>query len=63
MADRRVTKDTLKALADMLGLDLSDDTLDELLPQVQRTTASMSGLDDLDLDSVEPAVTFKADSE
>lgn len=63
MADRRVTKDTLKALAAMLGLDLSDDTLDELLPQVQRTTESMSELDDLDLESVEPAVTFKADRE
>ena len=50
-------------MAGLSGLDISDDELKELLPQVQRTLGSMVGLDVLDLGEVEPAVSFKAREE
>ena len=63
MAKMRVTRDTLRAMAGLSGLGLSDDELEELLPQVQRTLEKMVGLDVLDLGEVEPAVSFKAKEE
>jgi hypothetical protein len=63
MAKMRVTRDTLRAMAGLSGLDISDDELKELLPQVQRTLENMVGLDVLDLGEVEPAVSFKAREE
>ena len=42
----------------MSGLDLSDDELDALVPQVQRAAEGLAGLDALDLDDVEPAIVF-----
>ena len=62
MPDTEITLDSLKAMARLAGLDISDERLKALLPQVQSTTASMNALDAaLDLDGVEPAVTFQAD--
>ncbi len=58
MAGPRISRETLRALADMAGLRISDEKLDELLPQVQRTLNSMAELDALDLKDVEPAVVF-----
>ena len=46
-------------MARLAGLEISDERLEALLPQIQRTSASMNELDELlDLDGVEPAVTF-----
>lgn len=58
MAGPRISRETLRALADMAGVRISDERLDELLPQVQRTLDSMAELDALDLQDVEPAVVF-----
>ncbi len=61
MTGRTVTKEALRAMAEMSGMELSDEQLDELLPQVQRAVGSIGGLDVLDLAAAEPAVVFKAD--
>ena len=45
------------------GLELTDQQLDELLPQVQRSVEGIKGLEALDLQDVEPAVSFKIDAE
>ena len=45
------------------GLELSEQQLDELLPQVQRSVEGLEGLEALDLQDVEPAVTFKIDAD
>ena len=60
MANPRVTKETLKAMAQLSGLELSDEALEELLPQIRQTVESLAGLD---LQSVEPAIVFKPDLE
>ena len=59
MADTEITLESLRAIAQLAGLEISDERLEALLPQMQRTAASMSALDEvLDLEGVEPAVTF-----
>ena len=59
MPDTEITLDSLRAMARLAGLEISDERLEALLPQIQRTSASMNDLDELlDLDGVEPAVTF-----
>jgi Asp-tRNA(Asn)/Glu-tRNA(Gln) amidotransferase C subunit len=58
MAQRKVTKEALRAMARMSGLELNDDRLEELLPQVQRSMEALGGLEVLDLENVEPAVVF-----
>ena len=63
MAKPQVTKETLKAMAQMSGLELSDEKLEELLPQIQRTVEALGGLGVLDLQNVEPAIVFKPDDE
>ena len=61
MAATQVTIDTLKAMAVLSGLTLTDEKLDILLPQVQQSMDSMAQLDQLDLENVEPAITFKSE--
>ena len=59
MPDTEITLDSLRAMARLVGLEISDERLEALLPQIQRSAASMNALDELlDLDGVEPAVTF-----
>jgi Asp-tRNA(Asn)/Glu-tRNA(Gln) amidotransferase C subunit len=63
MAEPRITKETLRALARLSGLELDDDRLEEILPQVQVNADAIARLDELDLENVEPAVTFQAGAE
>ena len=58
MAKPQVTKEALRAMASMSGLELSGERLDELLPQVQRVVEAMGDLDALNLENIEPAVVF-----
>ena len=63
MTKRVITVETLRAMASASGLDLTDDQLDDLLPQVQRSVDELERLDVLELQDVEPAVQFRADLE
>ncbi len=54
----RVTKETLKAIASLSGIDLSEERLEHLLPQMQATLDSLAKLDELDLGETEPAFIF-----
>ena len=63
MTKPQVSREALKAMAGLSGLELDDERLEELLPQVQRIVEAMDGLDLLNLESIEPAVVFKADME
>ncbi len=59
LPDTDITLDSLRAMARLAGLDIGDERLEVLLPQIQRSAASMDELDEaLDLEGVEPAVTF-----
>ncbi len=61
MADTEVTLQSLRAMAQLAGLEISDQRLETLLPLIQRTSAATNDLDEvLDLDGVEPAITFEA---
>ena len=62
MSNPQITKSTLKALADLAGIELDDDRIQEILPQVQRNAEAMASLDELDIDGIEPAITFRVES-
>ena len=62
MSGDRITKETLIALAAAAGLELGDDKLDELLPQVSQAMESLGAAEALDLSGIEPAVTFRVDA-
>jgi Asp-tRNA(Asn)/Glu-tRNA(Gln) amidotransferase C subunit len=59
----QISKDALKAAATMSGLNIGDESLDQLLPQIQRSAELMERLDSLDLKDVEPAVIFSLQPE
>ena len=60
MAAPEVTLEGGQALARQIGLELSDDKVNELLPQLRRGSVGVVGLDELKLEGVEPAVSFRA---
>ena len=45
------------------GLEFTDRQLDELLSQVQRSVEGIERLEALELQDVEPAVSFKIDTD
>ena len=48
-------------MAQLAGLEISDQRLETLLPLIQKTSAAANALDEvMDLDGVEPAITFEA---
>ena len=58
MSEPAVTRDTLRALAEMQGLELDDALADELLPQMQSTLDSIAALDELEPEQAAPASAF-----
>ena len=60
MGSPQVSKETLKAMATLAGLELSDERLEELLPQARKAAEDAASLDGLDLEGIEPAVVFRA---
>ena len=62
MPNPKITKDTLRAMAAAAGLELGDDKLDELLPQITQAVESLGGVESLDLTGIEPAVSFRVDA-
>ena len=61
MSTHSLSKDDLRTLAQALGMKLSDQELQGLLPQIQQTMARSEALESLDLEGVEPAIYFKVD--
>ena len=62
MAAPKVTLESVQALARLIGLELPDEKVDALLPQLQRGSDGVASLDELKLEGVEPALSFKADA-
>ena len=58
MAEPQVSMESLKALAALAGLELSDERLEELAPHVRRAVEARARLERLDLKHVRPAVVF-----
>ena len=54
----QITEESIKAMAAMVGLELSDERVKELLPQVQRAAELAAENETLDLTDVEPAFRF-----
>ena len=63
MTDSRITKETLASLAALAGLELGDEQLEELLPQITQAMESLGGVESLELTGVEPAVSFRVDAQ
>ena len=59
MAKPQVSKEALKAMAALAGLQLSDEELAALLPQMERSAESLAGIDVLGLEAVEPSIVFR----
>ena len=61
MPDSKVTLQSLRAMAQLAGLEISDQRLQTMLPLIQKTSADTNALDEaLDLNGVEPAIAFEA---
>ena len=60
MGRPQVSKETLEAMAALSGLELSDERLEELLPQARKAAEGTASLDGLDFEGIEPAVVFRA---
>ena len=58
MPRTQITEESIKAMAAMVGLELSDERVAELLPQVQRAAELAAENETLDLTDVEPAFRF-----
>ena len=58
MAEPRMSKESLKALAILAGLEFSDERLEELLPHLRRALEASAALNRLDLKDAGPAVVF-----
>ena len=58
MPKPQITEESIKAMAAMVGLELSDERVAELLPQVQRAAELAAENETLDLTDVEPAFRF-----
>ena len=54
----QITEESIRAMALMVGLELSDERVAELLPQVQRAAELAAENETLDLTDVEPAFRF-----
>ena len=63
MSDAEISKEDLAARARAVGLELSDQRLEELLPEMQEGVEAFMRLAALDLQGFEPAVTFKPRTE
>lgn len=63
MTSSLVSKESIRALANLVGLNISDDRIEELLPHMQRLSESKNQLDGLDLEGVEPALVFSPEKE
>ena len=61
MAAPQVTLEGVQALARLIGMELSDDKVNELLPLLRRGSDGVVGLDAIKLEGVEPALSFRAD--
>ena len=58
VAEPEITRDGLRALASMAGMELTEDRIEALLPEVRKAAESRAQLDRLNLENVEPAVVF-----
>ena len=59
MTREGLSKEDLAAAARAVGLDLGDERLEELLPEMRRAAKAFQALEALDLEAHEPAVTFR----
>ena len=58
VAEPEITRDGLRALASMAGMELTEDRIEALLPEVRKAAESRAQLDRLNLENGEPAVVF-----
>ncbi len=58
MLSRDISKGTLRAQARIIGLDIEESELDSLVERARTALGDIDALDELDLASHEPAVTF-----
>ena len=63
MENKRITAEKLRVLAELAGITLTEDRIQELLPHVNELQSKIHSLDDLDLEDVEPITRFMADQE
>ena len=59
MTHAQLSKDELAAMARAVGLELSDERLERLLPEVESLSAAFERLARLDLKRHEPSVVFR----
>ena len=63
MQNEKITPEKLRVLAELAGIKLTEDRIEELLPHINELQSKIHSLDDLDLEDVEPITRFMADQE
>ena len=54
MENEKITPEKLRVLAELAGIELTEDRIQELLPHVNELQSKIHSLDDLDLENIEP---------
>jgi Asp-tRNA(Asn)/Glu-tRNA(Gln) amidotransferase C subunit len=60
---KAVTPETVRQIADIAGLDMSDERVAQLTPQIQSVRESINAMDDVDLTDIEPSIVFVPETE
>ena len=63
MKNEKITPGKLRVLAELAGIELTEERIQELLPHVNELQSKIHSLDDLDLENIEPITRFMADQE
>ena len=63
MENEKITPEKLRVLAELAGIKLTEDRIQELLPHVNELQSKIRSMDDLDLEDIEPITRFMADQE
>jgi Asp-tRNA(Asn)/Glu-tRNA(Gln) amidotransferase C subunit len=55
---KRLTAETAKQMAEVAGLDLTEDRVAQLAPQIQSLREAIDAMSEIDLTDVEPSTVF-----
>ena len=55
---KRITPEAARQIADITGLDVDDERIAELAPQIQGIRDGIDAMDEVDLTDIEPSIVF-----
>ncbi|MEE9284752.1 MAG: hypothetical protein V3V35_03380 [Dehalococcoidia bacterium] len=59
--ERKPSRDTLREMARLVGLDLTDEQLEKIAPDIDALTRNVAALEAIDFGETEPAFIYRPD--